>query len=350
MPKHRPRIKPGSNSGAAYRTSWREVSGPCPVCGHMRWCRITSDGGLVACRRQQQGAHHRIDYRDGSVAWLHRLGDRRPSGPPTPPRPASAKRWPAAADADLDRVYRALLACPELRLRDEHRQQLLHRGLADQDIDRNAYRSLPASSRAGVLRQLRDHFTDQALLSVPGVVCRDGLHGRYLTLSGRPGLLIPVRSAAGHVVGLVVRPDEQEAGRKYVWVSSAYHNGPSPGQRVHVPAGVSPASRAVIVEGVLKADVVHALSGRAVVGLPGCHVTGEALAVLQALGIGEALLALDADAVSNRNVARAKVDGLQQLKAAGFKYGTVDWHLDLGKGLDDALLAWRKGAVGCQTC
>src|SRR6185369_10021999 len=121
------------------------------------------------------------------------------------------------------------------------------------------------------------------LATVPGIVVRDCQHGVYLTLAGRPGIVIPVRSAAGHVVGLSVRPDEPGSGGKYLWVSSRSAGGPSPGTRVHVPGGVRPAARVVLTEGALKACVAHALSGRSIIGLPSLWVNDEAIATLRAL-------------------------------------------------------------------
>jgi hypothetical protein len=275
---------------------------------------------------------------DGTPAWIHRL-DGRPR-PITPSLPARSTSTARASDQDLDRVYRALLT--ELSLAPGHREQLERRGLVAVRIARAGYRSLPAACRAGLLRRLRERFSDQLLLATPGVIVRDGPHGRYLTLAGAPGLLIPARSAAGRVVGLIVRPDEPGLGGKYRWISSSGRGGPSPGARVHVPAGVGPFRRVVLTEGALKADVAHALSGRPIVGMPGPHVTNEAIATLQALSATEVLLALDSDAATISHVARAQYEGLKRLRAAGFLAGLVKWDPKLGKGIDDALLAERK--------
>jgi hypothetical protein len=202
---------------------------------------------------------------------------------------------------------------------------------------------LPARCRAGILHRLRERFADELLLKVPGVMNDE--RGRYLTLSGRAGLLAPVRSVEGYIVGLIVRPDVQEPGKKYTCVSSASHGGPSPGSRVHVPAGVGPAPLVKLVEGTLKANVVFALCGEPVIGMPGPHVTVETIATLRTLGTREALLCLDADVRTNPNFARAQVQALAALKAAGFKYGIVRWEPELGKGLDDALLTMKRRAV-----
>jgi hypothetical protein len=331
---------PRTASDGQPRTSWREVRGSCPICQRRGWCRISPDGQMAACRRQDRGAIRRLDYPNGP-AWLHALGGRTSYGPTAPPRPKHQAS--AATDADLDRVYRQLLADPDLRLQPRHRQHLLARGLADGDLARNAYGSLPPACRAAVGRRLLERFDAGLLLTVPGVIAAEGRHGRYLSIAGWPGILIPVRSTAGLVVGLVVRPDEAQPGKKYVWLSSKRHGGPSPGSRVHVPAGVAPCARAVVVEGTLKADVCRALSGRAIIGLPGCHVTAEAVEALRVLGVREPLLALDADAASNPHVARAQIEGLAALNMAGFDGGVLRWDPRLGKGLDDRLLSLRKG-------
>jgi hypothetical protein len=102
--------------------------------------------------------------------------------------------------------------------------------------------------------------------------------------------------------------------------------------------------RVVVVEGSLKADVAAALSGRSIIGLPGCIVNAECIATLQALGAEEALLALDADATSNSKVAQAQIDGLRLLKRSGFDEGIVRWRPELGKGLDDMLLTITRRA------
>jgi hypothetical protein len=335
--------EPGrSFNGGRARTSWCEVRGCCPVCGHAGWCRVSPDGDVVACRRERRGSFLTKSYADGGEAHLHRLSGAHGVAP-SPPLPPTRPNVHRAADADLDRVYRVLLALPELALRAPHRDHLLGRGLAAEDMARDGYGSLPACCRAGVGRQLLDRFPANLLSTIPGLVTRNGRHGRYLTLACLPGLLVPVRSAAGLVVGLVVRPDDPGDGGKYRWFSGS--GGPSSGRRVHVPAGVLSRERAVLVEGTLKANVVHALSRRTIIGLPGCEVTAEALEALRILGVREALLALDADASKKLPVAQAQLRGLRLLEAHGFRAGLVRWELDAGKGLDDYLLARRGTAA-----
>ena len=54
----------------------------------------------------------------------------------------------------------------------------------------------------------------------------------------------------------------------------------------------------------------------------------------------------DADAATNKHVAKAQLDGLNKLRAAGFKEGLVKWSSETGKGLDDFLLSLKGGANG----
>lgn len=317
------------------RDTWARVTRrePCPVCDHGSWCLRSRDGLAVICGRKESA------NRRGAAGWLHRLGEPvRDSAPPLPIKPAGV---PRAADADLDPVYRAMLGL--LFLSQAHRDHLLGRGLTAADLDRAAYRSLPASCRAGIARRLRERFGDRLLLTVPGLVVRDGPHGSYMTVAGRAGIIIPARNTAGQIVGLITRPDVPgEDGGKYLWVSSVASGGPSPSARVHVPAGVRPDRRIVLTEGVLKADVAHTLSGRPIIGMPNPFVGIEAIATLRALGAEEALLALDADAATNPHIANAQLDGLRRLKAAGFTEGLIKWNPELGKGIDDALLETRR--------
>jgi DNA primase len=98
----------------------------------------------------------------------------------------------------------------------------------------------------------------------------------------------------------------------------------------------------ILTEGALKSTVAFALCGKAIIGMPGPFVTNEAIATLRALGAREALLALDADVRTNPNVARAQLQGLARLKAAGLETGLIRWEPSLGKGLDDALLTARR--------
>src|SRR5262249_50644407 len=143
------------------------------------------------------------------------------------------------------------------------------RGLADVEIDRRGYRTLPGRGRPRIVGDLRGRF-GEAVLRVPGFITREHDGRRYLTLAGPAGLLVPVRDAAGRVVALLVRRDKDGDGSRYVYVSSARDGGPGPGAPAHVPLGVRvPAEVVRMTEGPIKADVAHALSGLPTIGCAG---------------------------------------------------------------------------------
>src|SRR5262249_44517877 len=158
------------------------------VCRKGDWCRVTADGSLAGCMRVEQGCFRAKEGRDGSRVYLHRVADgpRPDADLPSPPGP-NAKR----VDADtLHEVYSALLGI--LKLSDLHRETLRKRGLPDEAIDRNGYRTLPGQGRPRIVRDLRERFGDK-LLFVPGFVIKQGQSGRYQTLRGPAGLLVPCR-------------------------------------------------------------------------------------------------------------------------------------------------------------
>jgi hypothetical protein len=322
-----------------YRGSggWRRVTPAqsCPVCRKPDWCSVSADGTVAACRRVEAGCWRSKTDRAGAPVYLHRLDGT--GGPPPEPLPPPGGPAPARADADaLHRVYSALLgALPPCAA---HRDGLRRRGLADAEIDRRGYGTLPVRGRAGLAHQLGDRF-GHAVRSVPGLFFKQGEGGRlYLTLAGYPGLLVPVRDVAGRVVALLVRRDDAGDGPRYSYLSSTRHGGPGPGAPAHVPRGITaPAEVVRVTEGVLKGDVAHALSGLPTVGVPGVGSWRTALPALRALGARASRLAFDADAAGKPAVARALAAAFAGLAAAGLAVELERWPAAAGKGIDDLL-------------
>jgi hypothetical protein len=324
-------------------THWRRVTrrNPCPICGHGDWCRVTSDGALAGCMRQEAGSYRAKDGRDGSRVYLHRLtGGPQLDGDLPPASPSSAVE---RADPDtMHRVYAALLAA--LPLAQRHREALHRRGLSDEAILHHAYATLPVQGRARLARDLRDRYGD-AVLRVPGIITRERDGRRYLTLAGSAGLLIPVIDVAGRIVALLVRRDDGDGrvGRvdrpRYSYVSSTYYGGPGPGAPVHVPCGVKgPAEVVRVAEGVIKADVAQALSGLPTIGLPGVSTWRPVLPILRELGVRTVRLAFDRDAADTAHVGRALVALAEALAAEGYAVELERWPAP-HKGIDDALAA-----------
>jgi hypothetical protein len=318
---------------------WHTVSRttPCSICGKPDWCCASTDGAWALCRRVDTGAGiHKVD-KAGVDYWLYRIDDdarRRPSSVELPSHPCADR----AAPAVLDRIYHALLGT--LPLSSDHRQALWQRGLADSDISRYQYGTLPLKGRATLAKRVADWWGAEVCAQVPGFYVAERNGQRWWSLAGAAGLLIPVRNFDGHIIALKVRADDSGNGPKYTTVSSTKYCGPSPGAQVHVPLFSGQHGDIVrLTEGELKADVATALSGLLTVAIPGVALWRRALPVLQALGLQRVLLSFDADWRTNPHVAQALGQAAFALVTAGYEVQIEVWEPALGKGIDDLLAA-----------
>lgn len=312
---------------------------PCPICNSPDWCSVTADGAVAKCMRSEGGSYCTKLDRNGAPSHLHRLDGRTARGTPAVESPTGLP--PARADPDtLHEIYSAILA--GLPLHQRHRNNLSQRGLPDDRIDEGGYGTLPQQGRSRLVAGLAERFGER-LVRVPGIVLREGNSGRYRTLAGPVGLLIPVRDRVGHIVALKVRRDTaDDHTRRYVYLSSADQGGAGSGSPLHVPLGTPENCENVrLVEGELKADICWAITGRPTLSVPGVTNWRPALSELQALGAKTVCLTFDADARENRNVAKALEACAGALVAAGHGLELERWELSDGKGLDDLLAAGK---------
>src|SRR5262249_34322037 len=155
------------------------------------------------CMRIETGSFKTKTDKNGTPYYLHRLAEGPRSDSTLPSRLAVPE--PQRADADtLSQVYSALLV--RLKLTDAHCDNLRQRGLPDEVIDRNGYKTLSVQGRASIARELHERF-GAVLLRVPGFVFKERDGKRYLTIRGPAGLIIPCRDPAGRIVALKVRRD-----------------------------------------------------------------------------------------------------------------------------------------------
>jgi hypothetical protein len=316
---------------------WRNVrrSDPCEICGKGDWCSRSDDGAWALCRRVDAGGQRRLD-RAGSEYWLHLMGDAPKGLPQVPEEPRSVH----ASAEDLDRVYGA--AIRHLGLADQHREELLRRGLDSAAIEKGGYRSLLQRGRAEIARELLARFPRDLLLSLPGLQLRSRQSGQYLSFGGPAGLLVPVRDLAGRVVALKVRRDAQDNGPKYLYISSTASGGPGPGAPLHIPVFAvrhGPRDAVRVTEGELKADLATHLSGILTISVPGVSAWRGVIPVLAELAPRVVHLAFDADSMTNPMVARATEATAEAIALEGYDVLLETWDGLLAKGVDDALAA-----------
>jgi Domain of unknown function (DUF3854) len=325
---------------------WKRVkrSHPCAICRKTDWCSFSGDGAWAICRRVSGASGHYKTDATGVDYWVHCVDPsiRRSAPDLGAAASPSAER---ADDATLDAVYRVLISA--LSLSDEHREQLRRRGLTDAQIGEGMYRSLPLKGRKAFAGAVLASFSEGVCARIPGLFVKRDNDRSWWSVAGSPGLVIPCQSAGGMICALKVRSDSDDADHdRYTYISSASHDGPSPGAPPHVSSfGTWPSTRARLTEGELKADVCAALTGTATMSIPGVSHWRKALLVLKASGVKEVVLAFDADAETNPFVARELKAVAQTLRSEGFAITLETWASSDAKGLDDLLAAGKKPAL-----
>ena len=136
------------------------------------------------------------------------------------------------ADADvIDRTYQEMLSL--LTLNDKHQEDLKKRGLTEEQIEIQRYRSVPLFGIKNMVQKLLE--SGQTVKGVPGFY--EDQDGKWTInfSSKNSGILIPIQSPEGKIQGFQIRLDQVMEGRKYIWLSSVkFKNGVSSGSPVHV--------------------------------------------------------------------------------------------------------------------
>ena len=164
------------------------------------------------------------------------------------------------ADADvIDRTYQEMLSL--LTLNDKHQEDLKKRGLTEEQIEIQRYRSVPLFGIKNMVQKLLE--SGQTVKGVPGFY--EDQDGKWTInfSSKNSGILIPIQSPEGKIQGFQIRLDQVMEGRKYIWLSSVkFKNGVSSGSPVHVIGNLD-AEQIYLTEGALKGTIAHYLSGDA---------------------------------------------------------------------------------------
>lgn len=317
-----------------------EVEASCPFCGdngpgkyHLslntrknvyRYNLCNASGNSVSLYARMEGVSNRQAFRAlTEEGGLYRFPEQ-----PTPKKPP--EREPASLARRHDTYYDML---SHLELSPKHRAGLLARGLSEERIARNMYRTLPAGKEprrflAGMLADFHD---------------LDGIPGFYVdergcwNISGSSGLLVPYRTRDGYIQGMQVRlDDESNPERKYRWLSS---RGRSCGTRsrswIHV-TGNTHAKTAYLTEGALKGDVASFLDHDALfLSFAGVNSIGLLKETLAGFSLDEIVIALDMDKLMNWRVQKALIK-IQELAQSipGVHVRLMNWNVGF-KGVDD---------------
>ena len=249
--------------------------------------------------------------------------------------PSDAERQPLPLEQRHE-AYTAML--DHLTLLDKHRENLLERGLSEERIQANQYRSMPETEAGRRLLAALLRSCGHELLGLPGFRT---YYGDW-TISGPKGFLIPVRDKGGLIQGMKIRLDDADKpNRKYRWLSSRdLPNGTRSYSYVHV-TGDTTQKRAFLTEGPLKGDVASYLAHDALlVCVGGVNAIRGLKDTLKDLGVSQVVEAMDMDQMTNPDVRSAVLAMRKEVQAIkGLKYTKYTWD-PAYKGIDDYFLSW----------
>lgn len=311
---------------------------PCPICHHEDWCGFNSF--LCSCMRVEEGSFKTvIQPKTGKPAYQHWLK------PGTVYYHKSDElNMPTEETAPVekrDRVYREFLNL--LSLYQEHKEDLLHRGLTEGDIKKNGYKSIPKVFKPwDICKKLNENGYD--LTGVPGFYKAAGKYGgRYWTFSWKPGYFIPVLDTKGRIQALQRRMENPKKGEpKYMMMSSTGKKGGSnSGTPAHVARTTEIRDRRIwITEGPLKADIAAKYLGAVVIGLMSAGTWVQALEIMDELSPKEVIIAYDMDFKTNKLVSEPLELLKSKLKEKGLAVRQATWNEV--KGIDDALVVGKE--------
>lgn len=246
-------------------------------------------------------------------------------------RPAPV-RTPQAPLADIDirnHTYQALL--DQLSLDSDHKENLLHRGLSEDEIVRLQYRTTPQDGFQTIAKNLVAENCQ--LLGVPGFYVDKSEH--WTMSAVRKGIIIPCRDRLGRIQRLHIRTDTERRGKFRPLSSVDKPNGCATENWCHLAGPVQ--ENILLIEGYMKADIVHYLTGQTVLAVPG--VTGlqhlaDTLSELIPLGVGHIMTCFDMDYLKNWHVESAYSKLLELLSSLSITFGTYLWSPEFN-GLDD---------------
>ena len=319
---------------------WEEVEASCPFCGdhgpgkyhlslntvkNVYRCNLCgAHGNSVSLYANMEGVSNRQAYRALSEdGHFYRF----------PEQPLSQKppeREPSSLAARHDTYYDML---SHLELSPKHKADLLARGLSEERITQNMYRSLPRGDKprrflAGMLADFHE------LDGIPGFYVDDD---GYWNIAGYSGLLVPYCDKDGYIQGMQVRlDDENKPDRKYRWLSSRTRKfGTRSLSWIHV-TGNTNAKTAYLTEGALKGDVASFLDSDALfLCFAGVNAIGRLKETIQTLSLSEVVLAMDMDKLVNWRV-RDSLETLMELVRTipGTQVRPMNWNATF-KGVDD---------------
>lgn len=261
----------------------------CPFCGREKKLNVNTERNIYRCNACDESGGMLALYASlygVSLAEANRqirealnLGQYREDYHKVKEPEPKIKNSQLASGEAIDRTYRRMLSM--ISLAQKHKEDLLARGLTEQQIDQQIYRSVPLFGIKKLAANLQHEGC--TVKGVPGFYLDDDERWTIHFTSNNSGILIPIVSMENRIQGFQIRLDHPTEDRKYIWLSSINYNmGVSSGSPVHV-IGSLDTNTVYITEGALKGTIAHYLSGDTFVCIAGVTLYRNLKPVLEAL-------------------------------------------------------------------
>ncbi|URZ05977.1 DUF3854 domain-containing protein [Clostridium felsineum] len=232
-----------------------------------------------------------------------------------------------------NKVYRNLIR--RLSLSEKHYLNLRNRGLSEDNILRNGYKTLPFDKelKKKICRELIGAGFNIA--GIPGFYTDYTDKNEWTFWTPKEGgFLVPVIDYLGRVQGCQIRKDADK--KKYPWFSSSYmENGTQCNGFVHVHWNKEHSSKKIVItEGALKATTASILSNATFVAVPGVNAINNLFEVLKILKPQKIFIAYDMDYKEKKEVQKALNTLKWNLKVNRYNYTQSVWNEEF-KGIDD---------------
>lgn len=261
----------------------------------------------------------------------------------------SKKEKPPVPDEYVSKVYSAFLDL--LPLSSEAHNDLLKRGLTEENIIEDGYKSLPITGLSTYCTKLLD--MGLVLSGIPGFYKTE--EGCWSFRKMGKGFLIPTKNVKGEIYGLQLRVfNPVKDGAKYLTVSTAdsenhtFREGTAGKSHPHLKVGEKGYKKVILTEGPLKGNIISHFTGYTcicVLGVNNVKEVPEMISWLKTQGLEEVLIAYDMDKEGNIHVAKALRNLEIMLDKLRVPHRQLEWPYDKvekkPKGLDDYLLQKR---------
>ena len=315
-----------------YRATAGSFDIDCPFCGSKRKFNVNPRKNVARCNKcsgdtgyntvtlhaELTGLSTKEAYKDLLRRWNGLSGDEQVEIKKKKEAAQAVKEIMPAPIEVRDIVYRRLLS--QLDLSKKHREDLIKRGLTDEEIEKGLYKTVPVCGLHSLASYAIKGIEFDENHGIPGFV--DISNPKKVLLRPRKnGYFVPVLTIDGLISGMQIRYDnlkptasdkEREMYKKYSWYSSSEKDtgcGVSGCENIHFAGDWSTVPKACcLTEGVLKADIAAYLSGKPFMGLVGVNNVGQLTQTLTSLsekGLESVYIYVDMDYRDKREVKKA---------------------------------------------